>query len=379
MRNYLLYIFLLLTFCVNAQQYDSGRLTNYKVPVLREYMIIPNGYGLMDGVYDIKVSQIGFSEEFSLADLQVGDIYFDYTNMYVITLIDNSPSNGFSPLSPLIRINYLPSSFTTVMPPSSQTAFVARPTDRLGLLAIIQSGANYITDEHQIRAINHNFMVIDSLLGDIQANFSLVFDGQTYTNGDTLPATNCVSQTYTSFPLVNKVLITGIDITELLTFDVYLNGFYLKPADYTLTGDTLSITDYTFDSSDFLYVAGCYLSISTNDQKSYLLNEKLFTGNLIGTTTFDYIFNIPESLASKSIKEFQFYTKTGGSSGGLTISVLKNGSPITTLNLNSSEINTNQNVVIPIAENDRFTFAITANTYTVGNYPTDLYVNIVIE
>lgn len=378
MKKILFFLFVVLSFNLNAQ-YNSGRLTNYKVPVLREYLLIPDGYTFTDGVYDVKISQIGFSEEFSLVDLEVGDIYFDYTNMYIIASINTNPSEGFSVLSPLIRLNYLPSSFTMVMPPTSQTAFIARPSDKLGLLAVIQTGDNYINSEHQIRAINHNFMVIDSLLGDIQSSFSIVFNGNTYASGDTLPSTNCVSQTFTSFPLIDKVVITDIDISELLTFDVYINGFYLKPTDYTLTNDTLTINNYIFDNSDFLYISGCYLSVSTNDQKTYLLNEKLFVGDIIGTTTFDYIFNIPESLASKSIKEFQFYTKTGGSSGGLTISVLKNGSPITTLNLNSSEINTNQNVVIPIAENDRFTFAITANTYTVGNYPTDLYVNIVIE
>ena len=372
-------LLLLIGMSLNAQ-YTSGRLTKYKVPVLREYMIIPTGYGLMDGVYDLKISQIGFSEEFSLVDIQIGDIYFDYTNMYVITSINTSPLSGFSPLSPLIRINYLPSSFTTVMPPSSQNAFVARPTDNLGLLAIIQSGDNYITDEHQIRAINHNFMVIDSLLGDIQGSFSLVFDNQTYTSGDTLPATNCVEQTFTSFPLSDKVVLTNFDLSELLTFNVYLNGFYLKPADYTLTQDTLRINNYTFDSSDFLYVAGCYLSISSNsDGKSYMVNEKLATGNLAGTTTFDYIFSIPPYLASKNIKEIHFYTKTAGTGGSLTLSVLKNASQITSLTLGSSINSISQSVVVPVLSNDRFTFSISSNTYTLGNYPVDLYVNLIID
>ena len=367
--KYILINILLLFTISGYSQFSGGRLQDVRMNVN-----IGSFTSLGSGIYSGSIGTVG-STGYTVDSIQIGDILFDENNIFRIDSVTVTVPGSIA----AIKVTYRQGTAGTTSGPVAGKGFVIRPTVNYGLLLLTQWGSNFITNEQFAKALTHNFMVLDSLS---QSQFLLYLGDTLLTSGDTIPRTICEDQLFTSFPLDSGVVVTAFELSTTATLDVYLNGNYVTPNNYTISGDTLYFNSYSFDTADKFYVKGCTSGVVAQSTVAYdyILPLSVEAHNVSLTTsndTLNFIYSFPQHFNNKDISEVHVYFSSPGNTGSFIVNILLNNVQIGT----TTFTNTQNDRVITLTKNitsyDKLKIAVSTNNMTTPPKGLNLNVKII--
>lgn len=173
--------FFLLALTAFSQPYAGGRLQDMR---FNASIGIFSAGGVGD--YQGAVGVVG-STGYDVDSIEVGDILFDDLNLYRVDAVSVTVAGSVATLD----VTYLSGTVGSNIAPQTGKGYVGRPTPNLGLLLLTENGSNFITEEQEAKALTHNFLVIDQLLGNLSTAGDTIFvetPDSTYsvTAGDTV-------------------------------------------------------------------------------------------------------------------------------------------------------------------------------------------------
>lgn len=156
MKKIQIILFLILNSFSLLAQFEGGRLQDVRINASLGTFTSAGGAS-----YTGSVGSVG-STGYTVDSIAIGDLLMTETNIYRVTAVTITTPGSIASLTVL----YLQGTTGTQAAPSSGRGMIVRPTLNLGLLLLTQNGSNFITEEQEAKALTHNFMVIDSLLGN---------------------------------------------------------------------------------------------------------------------------------------------------------------------------------------------------------------------
>lgn len=195
----------LLALCGTLQaQYTGGRLEDTRLNVSVGFFA-PGGVGDYIG----PVGVLG-ATGYTVDEVRPGDLLMDEVNLYRIDSVEIVTPESLATL----HVSYLPGTVGGAQPPQGPRGAIVKPTEYLGLLLLTQNGSNLITEEQEAKMLTHNFLLIDSLLGNISLAASPDLDTINYLGNGQYEIIDegrrdTLNTQADSNPIVNPVTIEG--------------------------------------------------------------------------------------------------------------------------------------------------------------------------